>query len=112
LQEPRSSRRVTQAVNASQDPLGLRAEFALGALRAEHRQPVVDAGIGAPRIGGVLVLARLPAALGNMRKGGGLGQFSGMTPERVSVLRRYAGDFRASSGLQITSHRWPSGSRK
>ena len=40
------------------------AELARGALRAEHRQVVVDVEMGAPLVGGVLVVARLPAALG------------------------------------------------
>jgi hypothetical protein len=48
--------------------LGLRAESALGALRAEHRQLVVDVDLGAPLIGSVLVLARLSAALGNCER--------------------------------------------
>ena len=40
------------------------AELALGAPRAEHMQLVVDARIGTPLVGRVLVVARLPAALG------------------------------------------------
>jgi len=38
-------------------------KLALGALRAEHRQ-VVDVEVGPPLLGGVFILARLPAALG------------------------------------------------
>ena len=40
------------------------AELPLGALRAKHMQLVVDAGVGAPLVVRVLVVARLPAALG------------------------------------------------
>jgi hypothetical protein len=39
-------------------------ELALGALRAEHRQAVVNVEIRPPLVGWVLVLARLAAALG------------------------------------------------
>jgi hypothetical protein len=37
----------------------LLAELALGALRAEHRQPVVKRRVGTPLLGSVLVVTRL-----------------------------------------------------
>jgi hypothetical protein len=40
------------------------AELALGTLRTEHRQVVVDVEISAPLVEWVLVVARLPGALG------------------------------------------------
>ena len=46
--------------------VGLRvaAELPLRALRAKHMQLVVDARVGTPLVSSVLVVARLPAALG------------------------------------------------
>jgi hypothetical protein len=41
-----------------------RAKLPLGALRAEHGQVVVDVEVHTPLLGRVLVLTRLPSALG------------------------------------------------